>query len=229
MIYSISYILAYYFIKIFFSGESSGLENYPKKGPFIVAFNHNSGFDVLSIALGVRFRAHSMGKIELFKIPILGWWLSKVNVHPIIRDSSDKEGYERIVSILKNGNIVIMAPEGTRKWKKGIAPRPKTGMIRLAQTVNCPIVPMAIYGTRNILPPGSLLPRWNKIVVRVGKPIYPQPVEVSPENYDLLQQQAKEVMDRLYELLPSSLSPEKKENQRNRLHESSQLERIQYA
>lgn len=219
MIFIISYIVCYYFTKICFAGESYGLENYPKKGPFIIAINHNSSFDISSMAIGVRFIAHGMGKKELFEVPFLRWWLKKINVHPIIRHASDKEGFDKIINILKNGGKVIIAPEGTRKWKNGIAPRPKTGMVRLAQTVNCPIVPLGISGTRNILPPGALLPRWSKIVVRVGTPIYLDSVEVIPQNYEILLQQAYEVMDRLYELLPSWSRPEKRELPLNRMPE----------
>jgi len=64
-----------------------------------------------------------------------------------------------------------------------------------------------------------LLPRWSKIVVRVGTPIYLDSVEVIPQNYEILLQQAYEVMDRLYELLPSWSRPEKRELPLNRVPE----------
>ncbi len=207
MLYAISYIIFHYFIKIFFAGECRGLSNYPRKGPFIVAFNHNSSFDVPSVAIALKFRAHGMGKKELFDVPILRWWMRKVNVHPIVREASDQEGFERIENLLRRGERVFISPEGTRKWKDGVAPRPKTGIIRLAQIAKCPIIPMGIYGTRNILSPGSIIPRWSKIFIRVGAPIRLEPVEVIPENHELLQRQAWEVMDKIYELLPSWAQP----------------------
>lgn len=202
MIYTISFIIARYFTKIVFAGEGFGNQNFPRKKPFIVVFNHNSHFDMFTLALVAKFRGMGMGKYELFKVPGLCWWLKKINVYPIIRGSSDLEGFELIEKQLRKGDILFISPEGTRKWENGIPPRPKLGFIRLAQIVKCPIVPVAISGTRNILPPGSFLPRWQKVVVRVGKPIKLVPIETKIENRDILQQQANEVMMRVYELLP---------------------------
>jgi len=155
----------------------------------------------------VNFVGHGMGKNELFQVPVLRWWLRKIHVHPIIRDTGDKEGFARIVDLLKMGNNMFVSPEGTRKWEQGQPPRPKTGFIRLAQTCHCPLVPVAICGTRNILPPEAFFPRWSKIVVRVGKPVMLKPIEVKLENHEILQAQANEVMRRVYELLPPSFRP----------------------
>ena len=208
MVYTISFFIAYYFLKIFFAGEGIGRENFPRKRPFLVVFNHNSYLDVLTLSLVVKFRAHGMGKHELFKVPLLGWWLRKINVHPIIRNASDKEGFERFLRLLKRGEIVFISPEGTRKWENGRPPRPRTGFVRLAQMADCPVVPVAIYGTRQILPPDKKLPRWSKVVVRVGTPVKLKPIPLTPENKDLLQMQANQVMAEVYKLLPPGARPE---------------------
>ena len=207
MVYTISFFIAYFFIKIFLAGEGIGRNNWPREKPFIGVFNHNSYLDILTLSLVVKFRAHGMGKHELFQVPVLGWWLRKINVHPIIRNASDREGFERFVRLLKQKEIVFISPEGTRKWENGRPPRPRTGFIRLAQMVGCPVVPVAIYGTRQILPPGKKLPRWHKVVVRVGTPLRLQPIPLTPENHDLLQLQANQVMARVYELLPPWARP----------------------
>lgn len=207
MVFTVSFFLVYYFLKIFFAGEGYGKENFPKRRPFIVVFNHNSYLDLLCISLVVDFRPHGMGKHELFNVPLLGWWLKKINVHPIIRNASDKEGFERFVRLLRDRQVVFISPEGTRKWQNGRPPRPRTGFVRLAQMVRCPVVPLAIYGTREILPPGEKLPRWHKIIVRVGKPLCLDPVELKPENHDLLQRQANQVMAEVYKLLPPWARP----------------------
>jgi len=207
MVYTISFFISYYFIKIFFAGEGLGKNNFPQKKPFIAVFNHNSNFDMLTLSQVINFVGYGMGKYELFRVPLLGWWLRNIHVHPIIRDAADNDGFEQFVDILNRGHILVVSPEGTRKWTDGQPSRPRTGFIRLAQTFRCPLVPIAIYGTRNILPPGAFFPRWSKIVVRVGKPICLQPVEVKLANRELLQAQANEVMCRVYELLPASARP----------------------
>ncbi len=207
MIYTISYVIFHYLMKIVFCGEGLGTDNFPRKGPFIAVFNHNSNFDVLTLSLAAKFRAMGMGKYELFKVPGLRWWLKKINVYPIIRGTSDVAGFEIIEKKLRQGEILFISPEGTRKWENGVPPRPRLGFVRLAQSVECPVVPVAISGTRDILPPGAFLPKWRKIVVSVGKPVSLVPIESKIENRGLLQQQANEVMRKVYELLPPNLRP----------------------
>ena len=207
MIYTISFFIIYYFLKIVFRGEARGLHNYPRKGPFIAAFNHNSYMDILAISLAINFRVHGLGKRELFEMPFLGWWLRKMNVHPIVRDAGDEKGFRHLLDLLKSGARLFISPEGTRKWKDGKPPRARTGFVRLAQLVKCPIVPVAISNTREILAPNSYKIRFKKIVVRVGKPIYLPPVEVTLENKQILQEQANRVMNEVYKLV---ISPRKK-------------------
>jgi 1-acyl-sn-glycerol-3-phosphate acyltransferase len=207
MVYTISFFIARYFTKIVFGGEGFGHHNFPKKKPFIVIFNHNSNFDIFTLALVSKFRGIGMGKYELFKVPVLGWWLKKIGVYPIIRGSADTEGFELIENQLRKGDVLFISPEGTRKWENGAPPRPKLGFIRLAQVVKCPIIPVAISGTRNILPPGSTIPKWQKVTVRVGEPIKLVPIEIKTKNRNELQLQANEVMRRVYKLLPIEERP----------------------
>ncbi len=207
MVFTISFFIVYYFLKIFFQGEGRGQNHFPRKGPFIAVFNHNSYMDVLAMSLVVSFPAHGMGKKELFDVPLLGWWLKKINVHPILRDAGDEEGFRYFLKILHQGGRLFIAPEGTRKWVNGHPPRPKTGFVRLAQLARCPVVPVGISNTRDILPPDKLRIRFKKIVVQVGEPITLPPVEVKPENYEILQEQAKMVMSEVYKLV---LTPPKR-------------------
>jgi len=207
MVYTISFFIVKYFMQFLFAGEGRGQNNFPKKGPFVAVFNHNSYLDILTMSLVVSFPVHGMGKAELFEVPLLGWWLRKIGVHPILRDSGDEEGFRYFLEILKNGGRLFISPEGTRKWKEGKPPRPKTGFVRLAQLAKCPVVPVGISSTRDILPPGAIFPRFKKVVVQVGKPIYLPPVDVTLENKDILQEQANGVMDEVYKLV---LKPPKK-------------------
>ena len=52
----------------------------------------------------------------------------------------------------------LMAPKGTRKHDPGNPPRTHTGFVRLAQEADCPVVPIAVAGTREVLPPGGKIP-----------------------------------------------------------------------
>ena len=62
------------------------------------------------------------------------------------------------IKSIEKGRVVFMAPEGTRKYDPGNPPRARTGFVRLAQEADCPVVPIAGAGTREVLPPLVRMP-----------------------------------------------------------------------
>ncbi len=201
MLFWISAFIFKVFAKIYLRGKGFGKENFPEQGPYMGVVNHNSNLDAVAIALVVKHRAHTMAKDSLFRVPILKWWLKAVGMFPVVRDSSDHEAFNNALNILKKGEILFMAPEGTRKKEQGERPRPRTGFIRLAQMTGVPVVPIAIWGTDGVLPPGAWLPRPVKVRVRVGKPINLEKIDVTFENKEKLQRQADMVMDVIHQML----------------------------
>lgn len=201
MLFWISAFVFKLFAKIYLRGKGFGKENFPEQGPYIGVVNHNSNMDAVAMALVVKHRAHTMAKESLFSVPILKWWVKAVGMFPVVRDTSDHEAFDKALNFLKKGEILFMAPEGTRKKEKGGKPRPRTGFIRLAQMTGVPVVPVALWGTDRVLPPGAWFPRPVKVLARVGKPIELEKIEVTLENKDKLQQQADMVMDVIYQML----------------------------
>ena len=201
MIFWLSAYILRIFTKLYHRGKSYGKENFPEKGPFIVAFNHNSNMDTVALSLVVHFRANAMGKDSLFKIPVLSWWLKKIGVFPVVRDKSDKEAFNYAINLLKKGNKLFMAPEGTRKKTEGQKRRPRTGFVRMAHMIGCPVVPVAIWGTDKVLPPGAWFPKPVKVAVKVGKPIYLDNIELNKEKKYLLQKQADSIMNIIYQMV----------------------------
>ncbi len=201
MIYWISAFIFKMFAKIYLRGKGYGKENFPDQGPYIGAVNHNSNLDALAMALVLKQRVHTMAKDSLFRVPILKWWLKAVGMFPVMRDASDYEAFDNALNLLNKGEILFIAPEGTRKKEEGQRLRPRTGIIRLAQMTGAPVVPVAIWGTDRVLPPKAWFPRPVKVRVRVGKPIHLEKIEVALENKDKLQQQADMVMDIIYQML----------------------------
>lgn len=201
MLFWISAFIFKLFAKIYLRGKGYGKENFPEKGPYIGVVNHNSNMDAVAIALVVKHRAHTMAKDSLFRVPILKWWLKAMGMFPVVRDASDQEAFDKALNLLKDGKILFMAPEGTRKKEKGKRLRPRTGFIRLAQMTGVPVVPVAIWGTDRVLPPKAWFPRPVKVRVRVGKAIQLEKIEVTLENKDKLQHQADLVMAVIYQML----------------------------
>lgn len=201
MVFWISAFIFRLFSKIYLRGKGIGKENFPDKGPYIGVVNHNSNLDAVAMALVAKQRVYTMAKDSLFKVPILKSWLKAVGMFPVVRDAADEQAFSYAQELLRQGQVLFMAPEGTRKKANGERRRPRTGFVRLAQIAECPVVPVAIYGTDKVLPPGAWFPRPARVRVQVGKPIQLEKVAVTIDNKEKLQQQANMVMDNIYAML----------------------------
>ena len=136
-----------------------GLENVPEGG-FVLAANHTSNFDPWP--LGIPFlpdrQLRFMAKAELFN-PVLAPFLRAGGAFKVRRGEGDVEAMRTAVELVREGEIVVMFPEGTRQTKglvKRHAARPHTGAARIALTAKAPLVPAAIGGTGRLLRLGPL-------------------------------------------------------------------------
>jgi 1-acyl-sn-glycerol-3-phosphate acyltransferase len=147
--------------------RARGVENLPRGG-FVLAANHSSNFDPwpLAIPLFPRRQLRFMAKSELFN-PIVGPVITAGGAFPVHRGEGDLEALETAVQIVRDGEIVVMFPEGTRRSKglrKKHRPRPHTGAARIALDAEAPLVPAAIKGT-------DRLSRLGPLRVAFGPPI----------------------------------------------------------
>jgi 1-acyl-sn-glycerol-3-phosphate acyltransferase len=136
-----------------------GLENVPEGG-FVLAANHTSNFDPWP--LGIPFlpdrQLRFMAKAELFN-PVLAPILRAGGAFKVRRGEGDVDAMRTAVELVREGEIVVMFPEGTRQTKglvKRHTARPHTGAARIALTANAPLVPVAIGGTDRLLRLGPL-------------------------------------------------------------------------
>jgi 1-acyl-sn-glycerol-3-phosphate acyltransferase len=147
--------------------QAVGVENIPEGGA-VLAANHTSNFDPwpLGFPLWPRRQLYFMAKVELFN-PILGPTLRAAGAFPVRRGEHDLRAIETAIRLCKEGKIVGMFPEGTRRSKgmrKKFSARPRGGSARIALAAGVPLVPAAIKGTDRMLD----LPR---LKVAYGKPI----------------------------------------------------------
>lgn len=102
-----------------------GKENFPKTGGVLLCTNHIDNLDPPVVGMTCPRPVHFMAKQELFEAPILKSVLPRVNAFPVKRGMSDRTALRNALSILKNGHVVGLFPEGTRskdgKLQKGLA------------------------------------------------------------------------------------------------------------
>jgi 1-acyl-sn-glycerol-3-phosphate acyltransferase len=175
--------------------EAQGVERLPASG-FVLAANHTSSFDPwpLGFPLWPKRQLHFMGKVELFN-PVLGPVLRAGGAFPVRRGERDAGAIETAVRFCREGKIVAMFPEGTRKEKgliKKFEHRPRTGSARIALGADVPLVPAAIKGT-------DRLARFAGIRVAYGDPVPLEDLRGPPVS-EAAHTATERLMEQIYEL-----------------------------
>lgn len=186
----------------------------PQTGPFILAPNHYSEIDPIAVGAAVwhlgrlpRF----MAKASLFKVPVFGQLLRATGQIPVDRVGAVRPGAESgnpigaAANLIANDSGVIVYPEGTLTRDPELWPmRGKTGAIRLALESGIPVIPVAHWGTQ------ELMPRYGKrihpfprktISVAVGEPLDLSKYAGLPVDQRTVTQATKDLMDAITALL----------------------------
>jgi 1-acyl-sn-glycerol-3-phosphate acyltransferase len=150
---------------------TEGLEHIPKRGPAILASNHLSFLDHFFLPAYVQRPIFFLGKSDYFS----GWkrhFFEGVGVMPVARQGGDagETSLAKGQEILDSGRLLGIYPEGTRS-PDGRLYRGKTGPVRLALRTGAPVLPVAMIGMFEVLPPGAKLPKIRRVGVRIGQPL----------------------------------------------------------
>lgn len=181
--------------------HTEGLENIPKEGPVIIAFNHSSYFDFICfIAVSPR-NIHYLAAEKFFDSylwrPIVKL-TGQIRVH---RKSKDKrEVHDRVFQHLAEGKMIGIFPEGTRSPDGYMLPAFR-GVAMYATKAHVPIVPVGIKGTYEVLSRFEHFPKLKKIVeIKVGEPLTFEKylnVKLNKKAHQLL---TNDVMEKIAEL-----------------------------
>jgi 1-acyl-sn-glycerol-3-phosphate acyltransferase len=161
------------FLRIMYRPKARGLENLPAEGPVVLASNHVSFIDSMFIPLVIKRKVVFLGKADYFTSAKTAWFFKAAGVIPVRREggSASEAAIQAGVGELKNGHVVGIYPEGTRS-PDGRLYRGKTGVARMALLAQAPIVPIAVFGTRELQPIGKRFPKLSgRVEVQFGKPL----------------------------------------------------------
>jgi 1-acyl-sn-glycerol-3-phosphate acyltransferase len=161
-----------------FRWAMEGLENIPKEGAALLAFNHIAFLDPLAAAVAVDRagrRPRFLGKTELFQDKRISWILRGAGQIEVRRGTPEAPmALDKAVDALERGEIVVVFPEGTITTDPELNPMgAKTGIVRLSLLTDVPVIPAAVWGTANVWPKGfaaSWRPRQD-LCVRIGEPM----------------------------------------------------------
>jgi 1-acyl-sn-glycerol-3-phosphate acyltransferase len=174
--YQLSRVVAGPILHAFGRPRATGLENIPASGPALLASNHLSIIDSVYLPLMLSRPVVFPAKAEYFtaKGPVGRLWaayLRSTNQLAMNRDDtrSATATLEAAAEILRAGGLFGFYPEGTRS-PDGRLYRGRSGLGWLVLHTGAPVIPVAMSGTRKMMPPGKL-PRPAKIEIKIGKPM----------------------------------------------------------
>lgn len=147
--------------KLLFSVRTEGFENLPEEG-FLLVSNHKSNLDPPFLASFMPFQLTFMAKEELFKIPLLGWFIKGVGAFPVKRGTGDIAAIKIALKLLSDKKNILIFPEGTRSKEEGRVLEGKQGAALIAYKAKTKIVPVGISGKYRFR---------GKITIKMGEPI----------------------------------------------------------
>lgn len=150
-----------------------GLEKIPPGIVCVAAPNHLSYMDTPVVLAKIPFEFRFVAKHGLFQVPFLGFHLARAGHVPVYRDNpraAVKTMSQAAVTIQQRRISLLIFPEGGRS-RDGLLQDFNDGAAYVAIKSKTPVVPMALMGTREILPMGSSQPRRGNVTVRFGDPI----------------------------------------------------------
>ena len=163
-----------------------GMDRYPRTGPMLVCSNHQSNLDPLILGCVCPRPLNYLSKKQLFDFKPLGWFLTWNDCIKIDRKKG-LGGIKETLKRLKRNESVVMFPEGTRSKDGNLQPV-KSGFCTLVKKTKVSILPVAIDGAWDALPPHSPLPNFGATIqVVFGEAIEPHEyADLSDEELTLL-------------------------------------------
>ncbi len=153
MVYQLTRVLIWLFMKLFFFAWVEGADQVPKKGAVILASNHLSILDPILMVVGIRRPVAFIAREDLFHMPLLSWLLPRVYAIPVERGSGNLSTFKAAIRLLRRGMAFGIFPEGTRARDGRMQPF-KTGAAAIAMRTGALVVPVAVINTERAWPVG---------------------------------------------------------------------------
>lgn len=184
------YIVIGIYYNIIHPVRAVGRENIPE-GPAVICPNHTTAGDPFYVvfAFGIRHPLRAMAKIQIMRVPVIGWILSRAGVFGVDRGHADLKAVKTALKTLKDGNKLLLFPEGTRVHE-GEDVAAKTGAAMFAARTGAPLLPVYITPKKR---------RFRPCTVVIGEPFTPAFEGRKPTSQEL-DAITDELMDRIHAL-----------------------------
>lgn len=148
------YYVVGFVVSILHPTSVEGMEKLPRSGVLLCP-NHASNWDPILVALKlpINYRLHIMAKEELFRNPLLGWFLRKVGAFPVSRGNNDINAVKQSIQALKDGDNLLIFSEGTTihngiGYTDGLPAHAKAGAAMIGVRTGAALVPVFVDGEK---------------------------------------------------------------------------------
>ena len=180
----------------FLRARSYGTYRLPARGGLILASNHTSYLDPLITAIACRRRLRFFARSSLFNTPVFRWQIASLGAIPMDRDSGDVSAIRETVEYLRNGEALLMYPEGSRSTD-GELQVLQPGVAAMALMADAPIYPCYVHGTFESWGRGKKYKPFRLHRVIVDEPIRPSEIPDNIPNRERKAYLTQQLADRL--------------------------------
>lgn len=139
-------------------------------GGLLIASNHESFFDPVLVGMGLPEPIFYLARRSLFSIPAFGPLLRAVGARPVSRGAVDSRSLRVMLKLLRDGERLLMFPEGTRTRDGSLGSFQK-GVASIAVRCGVPVLPVAVAGAYESWPRARAWPRPGRAAVAYGEPL----------------------------------------------------------
>lgn len=169
--YACGHILSTAITSLLFRPKIVGRQNIPKEGCVLIAPNHRSMLDIPVLGCATFRPMRFMAKKDLFRNKLIKWYFETNGSFSIDKNDSDPAAIKKAISVLKDGDALVVFPEGRRNKNESVGEL-ESGVSFIAVKGQAPVLPVAIFGLdKKIKIRFGFLPVLTKAKVVVGTPI----------------------------------------------------------
>jgi 1-acyl-sn-glycerol-3-phosphate acyltransferase len=177
-----------------------GRRNFPKEGPVIIVANHNAIIEVGMITAFAPYPVEFLTTGDIPLEPRVAWIANLYGYIPVKRGSMDRKAMQRALSVLEQGGVIALFPQGGI-WDTQVT-QARTGVAWLSQKGNATVVPIGFGGTEGALMQ-ALHFQQPHITMNVGAPLDPTPNKVEGKSRkEVLEDSTGEIMQAVFDLIP---------------------------
>lgn len=182
--------------------QIEGCENIPQQGAYIIAHNHISLYEPPFIISFWPFSPEAISGADVFDRPFFKFFVIAFGAIPVHRGEYDRKVIESMLTVLRAGKPLMIAPEGGRSHKPGLR-QARAGVAYLMDRAQVPVLPVGIIGSTDDMFSRAIRAQRPQLIMRIGKPFNLPPIEGKGEPRRAARQaNADLVMRHIASLLP---------------------------